>query len=585
MPNAWLARFQTALTEGPAQAAECFAPGGFWRDLAAFTWNIITLEGRDAIAAMLAETKPRATQFRLDPAHEATETEAWILFETATGRGRGHLRLKDGLAHTLLTALHELKGHEEKRGETREEGMTVGVVRGRRSWLQEREQLAAELGITRDPYVLVVGGGQGGLGLGARLKRLGVPTLIVDKHERPGDAWRKRYKSLCLHDTVWYDHMPYLPFPDHWPVYSPKDKIGDWLEMYAKIMELDIWNSTTCTNAAYDAQAGKWTVEVLRNGQPHTLHPTHLVLATGMSGFPNIPNVPGKERFRGRWHHSSQHRGGEGHSGQRCIVVGSNNSAHDIAADLWEHGAEVTMIQRSSTLVAKQTTLRRLAQTGVYSEAAAQAGLSTETADLTVASLPYKLQPDAQRPIAETIARDDADFYAALRAKGFLLDFGDDGSGLGQKYVRRGSGYYIDVGASDMIIDGRITLHSAVSVQEMTETGLILSDGTELEADLIVFATGYGSMNGWAAQLISQDVADRVGLVWGLGSNTTKDPGPWEGELRNMWKPTRQEALWFHGGNLAQSRHYSRYLALQLKARLEGIPTPVYGLPVVHHKG
>ncbi len=110
-----------------------------------------------------------------------------------------------------------------------------------------------------------------------------------------------------------------------------------------------------------------------------------------------------------------------------------------------------------------------------------------------------------------------------------------------------------------------------------------MADGTELPADLVVYATGYGSMNGWVADLISQDVADKVGKVWGLGSDTTKDPGPWEGEQRNMWKPTQQEALWFHGGNLAQSRHYSLHLALQLKARAEGIDTPVYGLQEVHH--
>ena len=113
---------------------------------------------------------------------------------------------------------------------------------------------------------------------------------------------------------------------------------------------------------------------------------------------------------------------------------------------------------------------------------------------------------------------------------------------------------------------------------------MVFSDGSELPADLIVYATGYGSMNGWAAELISQEVADRVGKVWGLGSNTTKDPGPWEGEPRNMWKPTQQDALWFHGGNLAQSRQHSQFLALQLKARKEGIPTPVYGKAEVHHK-
>ena len=85
----------------------------------------------------------------------------------------------------------------------------------------------------------------------------------------------------------------------------------------------------------------------------------------------------------------------------------------------------------------------------------------------------------------------------------------------------------------------------------------MLNDGTELTADLVVYATGYGSMNQWAAELISPEVADKVGKCWGLGSDTAKDPGPWEGELRNMWKPTAQENLWFHGGNLMQSRLYS----------------------------
>jgi putative flavoprotein involved in K+ transport len=151
------------------------------------------------------------------------------------------------------------------------------------------------------------------------------------------------------------------------------------------------------------------------------------------------------------------------------------------------------------------------------------------------------------------------------------------------KYLRRGSGYYIDVGAAELVANGDVKLKSGVDVVEIKPHSVVLSDGTELPADLIVYATGYGSMNGWAAQLISQEVADTVGKCWGFGSDTTKDPGPWEGELRNMWKPTRQPALWFHGGNLHQSRHYSQYLALQIKARLEGIPTPVYGLAPVHH--
>jgi len=263
--------------------------------------------------------------------------------------------------------------------------------------------------------------------------------------------------------------------------------------------------------------------------------------------------------------------------------VGSGNSAHDICADLWEHGADVTMIQRSSTHVAKSDSLMELALSGLYSESAVKSGITTDTADLIFASVPYKIMHTFHIPVYEAMAKRDAEFCERLTKAGFLLDFGEDGSGLFMKYLRRGSGYYIDVGASELIAEGKIKLKSGVSIERIKEHSVILTDGAELPADLIVYATGYGSMNGWAARIISQEVADRVGKCWGLGSDTKKDPGPWEGELRNMWKPTRQPSLWFQGGNLHQSRHYSQFLALQIKARMEGISTPVYHLSEVHH--
>ena len=118
-------------------------------------------------------------------------------------------------------------------------GVSHGAIKDRKTWSERRKCEARELGYKTQLYVVIIGGGQGGIGLGARLRRLGVPTIIVEKNDPPGDSWRKRYKSLCLHDPVWYDHLPYLPFPDDWPVFSPKDKIGDWLESYTKIMELN----------------------------------------------------------------------------------------------------------------------------------------------------------------------------------------------------------------------------------------------------------------------------------------------------------------------------------------------------------
>ncbi len=587
----WLDGFGTALTRGDARAAAAlFEEHAFWRDLIAFTWNLKTLEGRAAIAAMLeatlATTRPLAWQLLGDARTTDGVTEAWILFETASGHGKGHLRLRDGRCWTLLTTLQSLAGFEERTGanDSRELGVEHGVVRHRSSWLERKMKDEAELGYLRQPYCLIVGGGQGGLALAARLKRLDVPTIVVDRHEKPGDQWRERYRSLCLHDPVWYDHMPYLPFPDHWPVFSPKDKIGDWLEMYAKVMEIDYWGSTECLGARYDEDAGSWEVTVDRAGEEVRLRPVHLILATGMSGVPNVPDIPGAARFSGRLCHSSAHTGGEEYAGKRCVVIGSNNSAHDICADLYEWGAHVTMVQRSPSIVVRSESLMEHAWGPLYSEAAVRAGITTDIADLRVASVPFKLMPEWQRPVYEKIRRQDAAFYDALEAAGFQYHLGEDGAGIHATYLRRGAGYYIDVGASQLIIDGAIALEHAASVASINERSLTLDNGKEIPADLIVLATGYGPMNDWAAMLISEEVAHRVGRCWGLGSDTRYDPGPWEGELRNMWKPTHQPALWFQGGNLMQARHYSRYLALQLKARQEGIATPVYAMEPVHHR-
>ena len=584
----WLDGFEKALTNSDVAAAVAmFDDDSYWRDLVTFTWNIRTMEGRDQIADMLAAqlagAKPSNWQLEDEASHADGVTDGWISFETATARGKGHIRLKGDKCWTFLTTMVELKGHEEKNGATRESGVDHGAHKNRKNWLERKQDEEAELGYISQPYCVIIGGGQGGIGLGARMKRLGVPTIIIEKNDRPGDSWRKRYKSLCLHDPVWYDHLPYLPFPEHWPVFSPKDKIGDWLESYTKIMELNYWTKSECTSATYDEDAGEWMVNVSRDGEKVVLKPKQLILATGMSGIANVPVFKGADIFKGEQLHSSRYPGGEYCAGKKCVVIGSNNSAHDICADMWENGADVTMIQRSSTHIAKSDTLMELALGPIYSEEAVKNGIDHHMADLIFASIPYKIMHGLQKPAYDEMAKRDAELYERLEKAGFMLDFGEDGSGLFMKYLRRGSGYYIDVGASELVANGDVKLKSGVAVDEITESTVKFSDGTELEADLIVYATGYGSMNGWAAGLISQEVADKVGKCWGLGSNTMKDPGPWEGELRNMWKPTKQDALWFHGGNLHQSRHYSQFLSLQIKARMEGIDTPVYGMGEVHH--
>lgn len=584
----WLNKFEKLIYEKDIEKIlDLFSDTSTWRDLISFTWNIITFESKSDIKLMLNsvlfEINPENFQI-IDMKTKLKSDEAWFSFDTKYAKCKGHIRLKDGKAITFLSVIDELKGYEEKKGYNRELGTEFGAFKYRKNWLEKKLSDIDDLNENKNPYCLIVGGGQAGLALAARLKQLDVPTIVIDKNKTPGDTWRNRYHSLCLHDPVWYDHMPYMQFPDHWPIFSPKDKIGDWLEMYAKIMEINYWGLSECINASFDELNDEWTVVVDKNGEEVEIKTKHLVFATGMSGMPNIPSIKNSDQYKGDYVHSSNFISGSGYKDKNCVVVGSNNSAHDIAAELWEQGAmNVTMIQRSSTTVARSSTLLDLQTRGNFSEQAVQSGITVDIADLIVASNPYKtVYKDGQKSV-QLLKNIDKEFYQKLSDSGFLFDFGEDESGLSVKYLRRGSGYYIDVGGSELIINGEIKLESPAEIKLFKEKSIILDNGKEIDCDLVVFATGYGSMNQWAAKLISQEVADKVGKCWGLGSGTRKDPGPWEGELRNMWKPTNQNSLWFHGGNLAQARHYSKYLSLQIKARFEKLPLKVYGIPKVNH--
>ncbi|MDX8461360.1 NAD(P)/FAD-dependent oxidoreductase [Mesorhizobium humile] len=577
----WLGSFGRTLEAGDIEAAtNLFAEDCYWRDLLTFTWNIKTMEGQAAIREMLKATLhlawPSHWHLSGEPGVDDGTVEAWFTFETTVARGEGILRLKDGRCRTLFTAMSELKGFEEQKGPARPLGIRHKADPKRETWAEARAREARDLGVHEQPYCLVIGGGQGGIMLGARLRQLGVPALVIEKNARAGDSWRNRYRSLVLHDPVWYDHLPYVPFPENWPVFTPKDKMGDWLEMYTRVMELNYWVATKCISAAYDEAEKIWTVVVDRVGQRITLKPKHIVFATGAYGPPRQIELPGAESFKGELLHSSQYSTGEKFRGKRVAVIGAASSGHDVSVDLWEAGAKVTMVQRSPTTVVKSDTLMDVGFE-IFSEKALARGITTDKADMIVASTPFALVPKGQRALYDVIRARDADFYQRLSDSGFAIDFGEDETGLLMKAYRTGSGYYIDVGACELILNGEIKVKGGIGIKSLTPSGILFEDGSELEVDAIVCCTGYQSMNETVAAIVSREVADKVGPCWGLGSGVKGDPGPWQGELRNMWKPTAQEALWFHGGNLALSRFYSKYVALQLKARMEGIATPVYG--------
>ena len=560
----WLARFEQALrAPGEAPLRALFREDGHWRDVLALTWDIRTHSGAGTLVPELKRgaALARAQNFRIDPARTpprtvkraGTETlEAIFRFETATGPGNGVLRLdpEGDKAWTLLTALEAIKGHEEHVGKARPKGESYSRDFRGPNWLDQRS--VAQRYEERDPTVLVVGGGHAGLSIAARLTLLGVDTLIVDRWPRIGDNWRQRYHALTLHNQVQVNHLPYLPFPPSFPTYIPKDKLAGWFEAYVEALELNYWAGTEFEGGGYDEDAGCWRVALRRaDGTRREMRPRHVVLATGVSGIPVMPELPGLTDFRGTVLHSSRYGDGDPWRGKRALVIGTGNSGHDIAQDLHSAGAAVTLVQRHPTLITNIEPSAQLAYS-LYDE-----GPPTEDCDLITVSVPLALLRKAHQMHTARAREIDRPLLEALERVGFKLAYGEDGTGWQFLYLNRGGGYYFNVGCSDLLVEGKIGLAQYSDFDTFTGEGARLRDGRLLPADLVVLATGYHGPQALVRKLFGEAIAGRVGPVWGFGEDQ---------ELRNMFRRTPQPGLWLIAGSFAQCRIYSKYLALQILA-------------------
>ena len=551
--NQWLARFEAALAARDAARLEgLFRADSHWRDVLALTWRIHTVSGAQALVQALLDAQNAPKGFGVDPGRTAPRhvtragtkcIEALFRFETAQGQCSGVLRLlsEEGAepkAWTLLTALEEIKGHEEHTGRLRPSGQGYSRDFSGPNWLDQRKAAAAYAG--REPTVLVVGGGQAGLSIGARLTQRGIDTLIVDRWPRVGDNWRTRYHALTLHNQVHVNHLPYMPFPPNWPVYIPKDKLANWFESYAEAMELNYWTATEFEGGSYNEKAGRWSVTVNKGGQKRVMHPRHVVMATGVSGIPNIPEIPALKNFRGKVIHSSQYGDAAPWKGKNVLVLGTGTSAHDIAQDLHSAGARVTIVQRSPTLIINCDPSAQLVYS-LYSE-----GPPLEDCDLITASVPLPVARRTHQLATQHAKELDRELLDKLEKKGFLLTDGEDGTGWQFMYLTRGGGYYFNVGCSELIVEGKVRLAQHAQLEKLLP-----------EADLVVLATGYQGQEALVRRLFGEEMASRVGPIWGFGDGQ---------ELRNMFTRTPQPGLWFIAGSFAQCRIYSKYLALQIQA-------------------
>jgi putative flavoprotein involved in K+ transport len=355
---------------------------------------------------------------------------------------------------------------------------------------------------------------------------------------------------LTLHNEVFVNHLPYMPFPPSWPVYIAKDKLANWLEGYVEAMELNCWTGTELVSGAYDEKAGCWTVKLKRSdGTQRVMRPRHVVLAVGASPIPHVPPLPGLDSFAGTVMHSEGYVTGAAWRGRKALVLGTGTSGHDVAQDLQSCGAHVTLIQRSPTYVVSLKQAQKVYS--IYTD-----GTPFEDCDLLATSMPFPVLLRSYQLSTAEMRRHDEKLLEGLEAAGFKLDFQENDAGFQLRYHERGGGYYFNVGCSDLIIRGEVGLLQFSDIERFVPEGARLRDGSTVPAELLVLATGYKTQQEVARRLLGDAVAERIGPVWGFE----------DGELRNMWKRTAQKGLWFTAGSLALCRIFSKYLALQIKA-------------------
>ena len=571
--EAWLDALNAALVAGPDEVADLFLADGEWRDIVALTGKLATYgdQAADGSALRAAAERAGAGAFAVDAERTAPRiverggrqvVEAIIRFDTALGPGEGLIRLfradADGTYRgwSLMTALAGLDAVPPFERTPEGDPFGVGGDLDAPNWLELRVRDAAYE--TRDPAVLVVGGGHSGICAAAWLGHLGIDTLVVDPMQRIGDNWRTRYHNLKLHNERDSNHMPFLPFPRNWPRYIAKDKIANWLESYVDIMEINFWTESRLEGAVYDSAEGCWSAEVRRaDGSRRMLRPRHIIMATSVSGTPKLPDIPTLERFTGTCVHSSAFGNGEDWTGKKALVFGTGTSAHDICQNLHENGAQVTMVQRSPTLVVSVEPGAQL-----YDQILLTDGPPIEDRDIYNIGTPLGQMKVAHKLLTDKVREMDKLLLDGLAKAGFRLEFGEGGTGWPLKYRTRGGGYYFNIGCSEYIAAGDIGLIQYDDIANFTAAGVEMTDGTAHAADLVVLATGYYGQEVLVHQLFGDAVAERVGFIWNFDEAN---------ELRNMWTATPQPGIWFTSGSFSQCRVFSKYLSLQIAMQLKGL--------------
>ncbi|KAH8660338.1 hypothetical protein BX600DRAFT_438549 [Xylariales sp. PMI_506] len=568
--DSWLGSFQEQLDKADfADLSNLFVKDSWWRDVIGLSMQITSKNGPGLIGEYLAASswgfghlraiKHGALAATVVDADGAIYIQAGFTFETNLGYGEGILQLanvgpSEWKAWIVSSVLQKLHGQDELDARRNEKAklwpgnssITSGQPNGH---------------VVPDPddfQVIVVGAGQGGLCVAAHLKHLGLRYVVVDRVGRLGDSWRARYDTARTHTPSFIDHPAFMRLPSNWSKYPGRDQVAKWIENYGDIMGLNVMLGTNVSKYSYDETAGKWLVETESSEGKKVLRSTYLVSAVGfISSIPRRPQIPGEAEFKGLTYHSVSHKRalqipdlGE----KKVVIVGCGTTAHDIAQDLVNHKVKsVSMIQRNPIWSVSSNSIETYMMPLWNTP-----GMTIEEADLISMATPLGVARTLAIGWSQKMADNDRVMMDGLEKAGMLLRRDPKKGSLLDHQAVKGGSLYIDQGANNMIIDGRIKVEVCEGgVREFYEQGVTLTNGKNLDADVVIFATGYEKAGPVIRKLVGEDMFEKMGGFGALDD---------EQERKGWWCPTPVSNLWVMTGNFMWCRQYSQVIALQIGA-------------------
>jgi indole-3-pyruvate monooxygenase len=310
--------------------------------------------------------------------------------------------------------------------------------------------------------VLIVGAGPAGLATAASLTQQHVPFALIEAEQHVGASWRRHYDRLSLHTTKAHSTLPGLPYPSEVGTYPSRAQVIAYFEAYAAKFGIKprfgerLERARPATAAAVNDIA--WDIET----SGHRYRARHLVMAAGLNRTPVRPMWPGQQTFRGPILHSSDYRNGAQFNGQRALVIGMGNTGAEIALDLHEHGAHVSLSVRSPQNILPRDFL----------------GTPVQVTSMRAAFLPVGVR-DAMGRLTSRLAFGDLSRFGLLSPE----------YGPATQVLKYGRTPVLDVGTVARVKSGEIEV--IPRVEAFTTSGVTLRNGSTREVDVVVLATGY----------------------------------------------------------------------------------------------